>query len=214
MIKVLLADDHQMVRTGIARMIEDAPDMEVLAELASGEEVLSYCQSHQPDVVLMDVRMPGLGGLETTRKLHRAAPSTPIIALSACDQEPMPSMLLKAGAAAYVSKGTSEAEMLKAIRQVAAGGRYVSPDIAQQIALQGLKETRESPFDQLSERELQICLMIVGCHKVQSIAEQLHISAKTVNSYRYRIFEKLDISGDVELTLMAIRHGLVESPAN
>ncbi|MBD2859079.1 UvrY/SirA/GacA family response regulator transcription factor [Spongiibacter sp. KMU-158] len=214
MIQVLLADDHQMVRTGIARMIEDAPDMEVIGEVGSGEAALSFCQQHRPDVVMMDVRMPGLGGLEATRKLRQMVPDTRIIAISACDQEPLPSRLLKAGAAAYVSKDTSELEMLKAIREVAAGRRYLSPAIAQQIALNGLSETAESPFDELSEREMQICLMIANCQKVQDIADQLHITPKTVNSYRYRIFEKLDLSGDVELTLMAIRHGLIESPAN
>ncbi len=212
MIKVLVADDHNMVRTGIVRMLDDAADIEVIAAVASGEEAIQHCRELRPDVVLMDVRMPGIGGLEATRKLQQTAPDTRIIAISACEQEPLPSRLLKAGAFGYVTKGASEEEMLKAVRQVARGQRYLSPEIAQQLALRGFDDTQDSPFDGLSEREMQISMMIANCHKAQDIADKLNISAKTVNSYRYRIFEKLDIDGDVELTLMAIRHGLIESP--
>lgn len=212
MITVLVADDHAMVRTGIVRMLDDAEGISVIAQAASGEEAISSCRILSPDVVLMDVRMPGIGGLEATRKLRLVSPSTRIIALSAYDQEPMPSRLLKAGASAYVTKGASEEEMVLAVRQVAKGLRYLSPSVAQAIALKGYGDEVESPFECLSEREMQISLMIANCQKVLDIADQLFISAKTVNSYRYRIFEKLNISGDVELTLLAIRHGLIDSP--
>lgn len=213
MITVLVADDHAMVREGIVRMLDDAADITVLDQVCSGEEAISFCRKHRPDVVIMDVRMPGIGGLEATRKLLQVAPDTHIIALSACDQEPLPSRLIKAGAAAYLTKGASEQEMLTAVRQVAAGKRYLSPGIAQAMALQGFNGDG-SPFDSLSEREMQISMMVATCHKVQDIAERLNISAKTVNSYRYRVFEKLDVNGDVELTLLAIRHGLIDSPLN
>ena len=213
MITVLVADDHAMVREGIVRMLDDAADITVLDQVCSGEEAISYCRKHHPDVVIMDVRMPGIGALEATRKLLQVAPDTHIIALSACDQEPLPSRLIKAGAAAYLTKGASEQEMLTAVRQVAAGKRYLSPAIAQAMALQGFGGDG-TPFDSLSEREMQISMMVATCHKVQDIAERLNISAKTVNSYRYRVFEKLDVNGDVELTLLAIRHGLIDSPLN
>jgi two-component system invasion response regulator UvrY len=212
MITVLVADDHAMVRAGIVRMLDDADGISVIAQAASGEEVISSCRVLRPHIVLMDVRMPGIGGLEATRKLKQIAPDTRVIALSAYDQEPMPSLLLKAGAAAYVTKGASEQEMILAVRQVAKGQRYLSPGVAQNMALKQLNGNDGSPFESLSEREMQISLMIANCHKVQEIAENLHISAKTVNSYRYRVFEKLDISGDVELTLLAMRHGLIEAP--
>ena len=213
MITVLVADDHAMVRTGIVRMLDDADDIQVVAQVASGEEAINSCRALAPQIVLMDVRMPGIGGLEATRKLQLLSPAPKVIALSACDQEPLPSRLLNAGAAAYVTKDASEEEILKAVRQVARGQRYISPAVAQTLALKGFDKDAGSPFDALSEREIQISLMIANCLKPQDIAEQLHISAKTVNSYRYRVFEKLDISGDVELTLLAIRHGLVDSPA-
>lgn len=213
MITVLVADDHAMVREGIARMLDDAADITVLDQVCSGEDAINYCRQHRPDVVIMDVRMPGIGGLEATRKLLHVAPETRIIALSACDQEPLPSRLLKAGAAAYLTKGASEQEMLTAVRQVASGKRYLSPGIAQAMALSGF-DGDGTPFDSLSEREMQISMMVATCHKVQDIAERLNISAKTVNSYRYRVFEKLNVNGDVELTLLAIRHGLIDSPHN
>jgi two-component system invasion response regulator UvrY len=212
MITVLVADDHAMVRAGIVRMLDDADGISVIAQAASGEEVITSCRVLRPHIVLMDVRMPGIGGLEATRKLKLITPDTRVIALSAYDQEPMPSLLLKAGAAAYVTKGASEQEMILAVRLVAKGERYLSPGVAQKMALNQLKGNDGSPFEALSEREMQISLMIANCHKVQEIADNLHISAKTVNSYRYRVFEKLDISGDVELTLLAMRHGLIEAP--
>jgi two-component system invasion response regulator UvrY len=212
MITVLVADDHAMVRAGIVRMLDDADGISVIAQAASGEEVITSCRVLRPHIVLMDVRMPGIGGLEATRKLKLITPDTRVIALSAYDQEPMPSLLLKAGAAAYVTKGASEQEMILAVRLVAKGQRYLSPGVAQKMALNQLNGNDGSPFESLSEREMQISLMIANCHKVQEIADNLHISAKTVNSYRYRVFEKLDISGDVELTLLAMRHGLIEAP--
>ena len=215
MITVLVADDHAMVRTGIARMLDDADDISVIAEAANGEEAIQRCRELRPDIVLMDIRMPGMGGLEATRKLQQVAPDTRIIAVSACEQEPMPSRLLKAGAWAYLTKGGDDSgqEVLTAVRQVASGKRYLSPSIAQALALRGYDEQSASPFDSLSEREIQISIMIGNGLRVQDIADTLHIQAKTVNSYRYRIFEKLDVNGDVALTLLAIRHGLIEAPS-
>ncbi len=215
MITVLVADDHAMVRTGIAGMLDEADDIQVVAEAASGEEAIQRCRELKPDIVLMDIRMPGMGGLEATRKLQQLVPETRIIAVSACEQEPMPSRLLKAGAWAYLSKGGDDSgqEVLTAVRQVASGKRYLSPAIAQALALRGYDEQSASPFDSLSEREIQISIMIGNGLRVQDIADTLHIQAKTVNSYRYRIFEKLDVNGDVALTLLAIRHGLIEAPS-
>ena len=216
MITVLVADDHAMVWTGIARMLDDADDISVIAEAANGEEAIQRCRELRPDIVLMDIRMPGMGGLEATRKLQQVAPDTRIIAVSACEQEPMPSRLLKAGAWAYLTKGGDDSgqEVLTAVRQVASGKRYLSPSIAQALALRGYDEQSASPFDSLSEREIQISIMIGNGLRVQDIADTLHIQAKTVNSYRYRIFEKLDVNGDVALTLLAIRHGLIEAPSS
>jgi two-component system invasion response regulator UvrY len=209
-IRVLVVDDHDLVRTGITRMLADVSGIKVVGEAATGEDALRVCRELKPDVVLMDVKMPGIGGLETTRKLLRQFPDSRVIAVTACDEEPYPSRLLQAGAAGYMTKGTGIEEMVKAIRLVYAGQRYVSPEVAQQLALKPFTQTEASPFDQLSEREIQIAMMIVGCQRVQEISDKLFLSPKTVNSYRYRIFEKLAINSDVELTLLAVRHGLVD----
>ncbi|MDX1505798.1 MAG: response regulator [Spongiibacter sp.] len=216
MITVLVADDHAMVRTGISRMLDDADDIQVVGEASSGEEAVLRCRELKPDIVLMDIRMPGMGGLEATRKLQQVAPETKIIAVSACEQEPIPSRLMKAGASAFLSKGSGADagdEIIKAVRQVAKGKRYLSPAIAQALALKNYDDEVSSPFESLSEREIQISIMIGNGLRVQDIADTLHIQTKTVNSYRYRIFEKLDVAGDVALTLLAISHGLIEAPS-
>ena len=212
MISILIADDHDLVRTGLGRMLADVDDLQVIGEDTSGEEALRLCRELRPDVVLMDVKMPGIGGLEATRALVRQLPTVRVIAVSACDDDPFPSRLLQAGAAGFVTKGAPFSEVLQAIRKVVAGQRYLSQEVAAQMALRQLdgREQGVSPFEQLSERELQIALMVVNCAKVQEIADKLHLSPKTVNSYRYRLFEKLGIGGDVELTRLAIQHGLID----
>lgn len=211
MIKVLVVDDHDLVRMGITRMLTDIGGIKVVGEAASGEEALRLARELTPQVVLMDVKMPGIGGLEATRKLLRQNPEVRVVAVTVCDEEPFPSRLLKAGAAGYLTKGAALEEMVKAIRAVASGQRYISPEIAQQLALKNLEEEKSSPFEALSEREMQITMMIVSCQKVQEISDRLFLSPKTVNSYRYRIFEKLGIGSDVELTLLAVRHGLLNA---
>lgn len=211
MIKVLVVDDHDLVRMGITRMLADITGIKVVGEAASGEDCLRLARELDPQVVLMDVKMPGIGGLEATRKLLRQHPDIRILAVTVCDEEPFPSRLLKAGAAGYLTKGAALEEMVRAIRAVAVGQRYISPEIAQRLALSSLEEEKASPFDALTEREMQVTMMIVNCQKVQEISDRLFLSPKTVNSYRYRIFEKLGIDSDVELTLLAVRHGLLNA---
>lgn len=210
MIRVLIADDHDLVRTGLSRMLSDVEGLVIVGEASSGEEAVEKCRSLKPQVVLMDVRMPGIGGLEATRKISRSFPEIQVIAVTVCNDELYPAKLMEAGAAGYVTKGISIDEMVTTIRAVVLGKRYISPDIAQQMALKSLHPSSGSPFEKLSSREMQICLMIVSCEKVQAISDKLCLSTKTVNSYRYRIFEKLQINSDVELTHLAIRYRLIE----
>lgn len=212
MIRVLVVDDHDLVRTGITRMLADIEGLQVVGQAQSGEESLLKTRELKPDVVLMDVRMPGIGGLEATRKLIRSHPDLKVVAVTACEEDPFPTRLLQAGAAGYLTKGAGLEEMVQAIRLVFGGQRYISPQIAQQLALKSFQpQNNGSPFDLLSEREIQIALMIASCEKVQSISDKLCLSPKTVNTYRYRIFEKLSISSDVELALLAVRHGMVDA---
>jgi DNA-binding NarL/FixJ family response regulator len=210
LIKVLVVDDHELVRTGICRMLADTADIEVIGQAESGEMAIDMARREHPDVVLLDVNMPGIGGVETTRRLLQSVPSVRVLAVSGLAEEPYPSMLLKAGAKGYITKGAPLAEMVRAIKKVMQGGKYFSADIAEQIASSYLSEQQQSPFDLLSEREMQVAMMVVNCISAQEIADRLFVSVKTVNTYRYRIFEKLDVDSDVKLTHLAIRYGLIK----
>ena len=211
MIRVLIAEDHEIVRTGIARMLEDFEGITVIGQVANGEDAVTAARVLEPNIVLMDIRMPGIGGLEATRRIVRISQEIKVIVLTALIEAPFPTKLLEAGASGYLTKGGDFDEMAKAIRLVHDGKRYIKPEIAQQLAIQALDREPASPFEILSQREMQITLMIVHCEKVQIISDKLYLSPKTVNSYRYRIFEKLAITSDVELTHLAIRYGLVEN---
>lgn len=212
MIKLLLVDDHDLVRTAIARMLSDSSDLNVVGEANSGEQAYNMVRELLPDVVLMDIRMPGIGGLEATRKIKQRFPQVKILALSACEEEPFPTRLLQAGASGYLTKGACIEETVRAIRQVAAGHHYLSSAIAQQMALKAYDSKQlDNPFEQLSEREMQISLMIASGQKIQMISDLLCVSPKTVNTHRYRIFTKLNIANDVELALLAVRHNLIEN---
>ncbi|OAN13818.1 DNA-binding response regulator [Photobacterium jeanii] len=211
MINVFLVDDHELVRTGIRRLLEDVRGIKVVGEADSGEEAVKWCRNEHADIILMDMNMPGIGGLEATRKILRFNPDVKIIVLTIHTENPFPTKVMQAGASGYLTKGAGPDEMINAIRMVNSGQRYISPEIAQQMALSQFASDAENPFKDLSERELQIMMMITKGQKVTDISEQLNLSPKTVNSYRYRLFNKLDISGDVELTHLAIRHGMLDT---
>jgi DNA-binding NarL/FixJ family response regulator len=216
LIRVLVVDDHELVRSGITRMLADNPDLEVIGQVASGEDAIEFVRRARPDIVLMDIRMPGIGGLEATRRILRIDDTIRVIVVTACADDPYPTRVMQSGASAYITKGADIKEMVRAIRMAHSGQRYISPEIAQKMALKQLSGDRDddgelSLFERLSEREMQIAMMVVDCQKVQDISDKLCLSPKTVNSYRYRIFEKLEISSDVELALMAVRLGLLDA---
>lgn len=212
LIQVMIVDDHDLVRMGIKRLLRDVKDIKVIAESNTGEDAIIEARKHSPDVVLLDVKMPGIGGLETTRRLLRINPDIKIIAVTSCSNPPYPRTILHAGAVGFLPKECHYQELIEAIRTVFTGQRYIHQDIAQQLALESIgdQKTEETPNLVLSERELQIMVMITSGMKVQEIADQLFLSTKTVNSYRYRIFEKLNLKSDVELTHYAIRHNLID----
>jgi len=210
-IKLLLVDDHELVRTGIQRILEDVSDFSVVGVAVNGEDAVKFCRKHSPEIVLMDMSMPGMGGLEATKQILRFCEQIRIIVLSVHKENPIPAKVMQMGAFGYLTKDSDPEEMIRAIRKVAAGQKYVSPDIAQQIALGQLNLKDGNPFEGLSERELEIALMLVKGAKVPDIASFLSISAKTVNTHRYRMFEKLNVANDVELTHLALRHKLINS---
>jgi len=207
----LLVDDHELVRTGIRKILDDVKGFKVVGETETGEDAVKFCRKSEPDVVLMDVNMPGIGGLEATKKILRYAPDVKVIVLTVHNEDPFPTKVMQIGAAGYLTKGAGPDEMINAIRAVNSGQRYITPEIAQQIALSQFKSAEESPFNSLSERELQIMLMITRGDKVTDISKQLVLSTKTINSYRYRMFEKLNVGNDVELTHLAIRYGMLNT---
>lgn len=211
MISLLLVDDHELVRTGIRRILEDVKDFEVMGEASDGEKAVQFCRGTPPDVVMMDMNMPGIGGLEATKLILRMSEDIRVIVLSMQKENPIPAKVMKLGAFGYLTKDAEPDEMIRAIRKVASGQKYLAPDIAQQIAIGQLDMDSDNPFEQLSERELEITLMLTKGAKVPDIAAQLRISTKTVNTHRYRMFNKLNIDSDVELTHLAIRHKLINA---
>jgi two-component system invasion response regulator UvrY len=213
--KILVVDDHDLVRMGIVRMLADIDGYQVVGDAKSGEEAVTKARTLLPDVVLMDVKMPGMGGLEATKKLLVVNPTIKIIAVTACDDDIYPTRLMQAGAVGYVTKGAEFSEITNAIEKVIRGDLYMSNSIAQQLALKNFSGNngQESPFEKLSQRELQTAMLIANGQKVNDIANTFCVSPKTVNSYRYRIFEKLDINSDVELTLLAVKHNLLDPEA-
>jgi two-component system, NarL family, invasion response regulator UvrY len=212
MIRVLIVDDHALVRMGIRRILEDQPDIEVVADAENGEKALILVKTHKPEIVLLDMKMPGIDGWEVTRRLKKSHPKVKVIAVTALSTDSTPARVLHLGARGYITKECGADEMSLAIRKVAEGEKYLSSEIAQRMAINSLEATQDSPFDKLSDRETQIMLMITNGMNVSVISERLFLSSKTVNGHRYRIFEKLGIQNDVELTHLAIKYRIIERP--
>jgi len=211
MIKLMLADDHDLVRTGMKRLLEDIHDFEIVAEATSGDEAISLARQHEPMVILMDINMPGMNGIDASKKILQRHKTVKILIVTMNEDESVAQRLLKIGAAGYLTKGASIKEIEHAIREVIANRRYLTPQIAQQLALASTKsEENQSPFEDLSERELEVMSMILDGKKTNDISDKLCLSPKTVSTYRYRLYNKLDIQSDVELARLAIRHGMLQ----
>lgn len=207
-ITVLLVDDHELVRTGIEHLLGSDPDIEVLAVASSGEAAVELIAQLNPDVILMDLNMPGIGGIEAIKRILRYKADSKIIALSVYDDGPVPHQAINLGAKGYINKGCPVDEMISAIVMVYQGKNYMSSAVATNLIFAG-KESEKNAFSQLSERELQITTKILDGHKVSDIADSLSISSKTVNTHRYRVREKLGVTNDVELVKLAINEGFL-----
>lgn len=210
MIRILLVDDHALFRSGIGSVLNNVEDFEVVGEASDGEEAIRMNASLQPQVILMDVNMPGIGGVEATRRIMRHSQGVKVIAVTAVSEGPLPSHLLDAGAVGYISKGCPADELLQAIRATVRGENYLSQDVAQKIAIEQLTgRSVTNPLQKLSPRELQVMTMIVDGQGNQQISDALFLSPKTISTYRYRLYEKLGVANDVELTHYAIRHNVI-----
>lgn len=211
MIQILLVDDHALIRTGIRSILESAEDMEIVGEAATGEEAVEAAKQLRPDIVIMDVNMPGIGGIEATRRIVLQNPNVHVVALTVLSDQPFPHQLLEAGARGYLSKGCAAEEMFQAVRTVANGKPYLSNEVARNVSLAGMQDTGSSALGSLSRREFVVMMMVTQGYGNQEISTILHLSPKTVSTYRYRIFEKLGVSNDVELTHYALRHGILQT---
>jgi two-component system invasion response regulator UvrY len=211
MIRVLLVDDHAVVRMGFRLLLQSNPELKVIGEADSGEAACQLFTEHAPDVVVMDLGMPGMGGLEALRRIRAHQPAAKILALSAHDDIMHARRTLREGALGFLSKRSAPETLLEAVTTVAAGGRYIDPALAQKLAIAGFEGGSGTPVDQLSEREFEVFVRLAGGATVQRIAQDLKLSASTVGTHLYNIKQKLGVVNQSELTLIAIRHGLIEA---
>ena len=210
MIKILLVDDYALVRIALRRLLKDEPTLDVVGEAQDGEEALTLALQLAVDVVLMEIKMPGIGGIEATRRLLCRHPDLKVLGLSMCQNSFLPLRLLQAGARGYLRKDASAEAVVCAIQAVYAGKLMMADELAMQLALERLSKQPSNPFHVLSDRELPIAMMIASGATPATIAHKLHVHRKTINARRYYIFHKLAVSGDVALTHLALRYGLLK----
>lgn len=208
-IKVMLADDHAVVRMGFRLLLEGSPDIRVVAEADSGEDAVRRFAEVKPDVVVLDLSMPGIGGLEALSRILAREPTAKVLVLTAHEDAMHARRVLKAGALGYLSKRSAAEELIQAIRQVWAGRTFLEPAIAQQLAVQQLTGER-NPVDMLSEKEFKVFLALARGQSVADIAEVMSLSPRTIGTHLYNIKQKLGASNSAELAIVAMRHGLLE----
>jgi len=208
---VLIVDDHDLVRHGFRSLLGSQPDINVIATQSSGEDAINWCRDNNGnvDVILMDVNMPGIGGIEATHRISKSWPDIGIIIVTVHDEGPLPKQLLNGGAKGYLTKGNGVEEMITAIKDVNQGKHYIAKDIAQQLALSVLPG-EVNPIDTLSMREIQVLMMIAQGTKTHEISEILNLSPKTISTYRARLYEKLNVSSDIEMLHLAMKHGVLD----
>ena len=208
-IKVLLVDDHAVVRMGFKMLLESAEDIKVIAEAESGEQGVKFYVEHQPDVVVMDITMPGIGGLEAIDRIMAKDNSAKILVLSAHEDSVHPKRVLNAGAMGYLTKRSAAEELIKAIRMVASRKMYLEANIAQQMAIQQLNGEK-NPVDVLSDREFEVFMSLAKGQTTNEIAEILSLSPRTVGTHLYNIKQKLNANNSPEIALIAMRSGLID----
>jgi two-component system, NarL family, invasion response regulator UvrY len=210
MIRVVLVDDHAVVRAGISRILESEPDVEVVAQTGSGHEAVRLCRELRPDVVLLDFSLPDLDGLEVTRQIVDMRLPTRVLILTMYASEEYAYRLLRVGAAGFLLKGAPAEELLLALRKVVREGRYVTPSIVEKLVARIGQRVEDAPESALSDREMQVLVRLASGLTTREVAEELSLSLSTVETYRARVLEKLGLRNTVEITRFAIRRGLVD----
>jgi DNA-binding NarL/FixJ family response regulator len=210
MIKVLIADDHTILRKGLCEVLEQTNDITVTGEAADGTETIELLRKHEIDVVVLDIEMPGRGGLEVLKDIHRLWPKIKVLILSMHPVEQFAVRAIKAGASGYLTKERSPYELIGAIRKVASGGMYLDAELAEQLALEVGGAPVEVPHERLSDRELQVMLLLAKGKTVGEVAEELSLSINTVSTYRARILSKMMLRNNAEIAYYAVKEGLVD----
>lgn len=211
MIRVLLADDHAIVRAGLRRLVEESGDMQVVAEAADGREAIHLIRELRPDVAIIDLSMPHIDGLEVIQRLRPEFPQLPIIVLTMHTENQYVIRAIEEGAMGYITKQSAPEQLVKAIRKVLGGSRFLTDDAAESLALKVSQGRRgRSGLDDLSTRELQVLRRLALGHTNREIAEAYNISIKTVDTYRFRLLKKLDLRNNADLSRFAIQNGLIE----
>src|SRR5690554_5598158 len=208
-IRVFMVDDHALVRTGLRMILAGESDIEIVGEADCGEDALPRIRQLKPDVVLCDLHLPGVSGLEVTERIVRGDYGSRVIVVSVLEDGPMPKRLIEAGASGYVGKGGDASELVRAVRSVATGKRYLSSSIAQNMALSGLTG-EDSPFEALTAREMEIAMLLIQGLRQEQIARRLCLSAKTINTHKTRLFEKLQITDMIALARLASQYGMMD----
>jgi two-component system invasion response regulator UvrY len=210
MIKIILADDHALVRTGLRRLLEDVENITVVGEADNGNDAIALVKEFNPDIAILDINMPELNGIQATEILRRNHLDLKIIIISMHSDELFPQRLLKAGANAYLTKDTRFPETLHAITEVMESRSYICTEVAQKLALVKSGGKESSPFKNLSKRELEVLGLMIKGLKVGDISDKLCLSPKTISTYRYRLLGKLSVQNDIELAKLAMQHGFLE----
>jgi two-component system invasion response regulator UvrY len=209
LIRVLLADDHPVVRRGLRQILEDEVDMEVAGEAENAQETLDLVSEKKCDVLVLDIEMPGRSGLDVLKELRKHRPKLPVLVLSIHSEKQFAVRILRAGAVGYLTKESAPEELVKAIRTVYRGGKYISASVADELASELDQGTEQAPHATLSNREFEVLLMIASGKTVSQIAEELSFSVKTISTYRARILAKMGMKTNAELTHYAIENKLV-----
>lgn len=209
MIRIAIVDDHPMIRAGLREFFADQPDLVVVAEAVDGRGALDIARLGEVDVILMDISMPGQSGVDALAGIRARAPGLPVLILSGFPEEHYAVTLLRQGASGYLSKDCDAEELVKAIRTVARGRKYITALVAEQLA-DGLAEGSKAPHEQLSERELQVFLRLSRGETIGCMAASMSLSVKTVSTYRSRVMEKMHLCSNSDLTYYALKNGLIE----
>jgi DNA-binding NarL/FixJ family response regulator len=210
LINILIADDHELIREGLKKILKKETDMEVVGEAQNAQEVFEQVKNRKLSIVLLDISMPGLSGLDALTELRQNYPHLPVLILSMHPEDRFAVRALKAGAAGYITKDSAVSELVNAIRKVVGGSKYVSVRLAEKLADELEKGTEKPLHETLSDREFQVMRMVAAGKKISDIANELSLSISTVNTYRTRILEKMKMKTNVELTRYAIENHLIE----